>query len=359
MSNYYILQLSYFRIPNLHIIPLQQKFSNILISRTDSIGDVVLTLPLAGKLKEVFPGVKIGFLGKKYTAPVINACEFVDEFIEVEDFLKNNPTICGEQVQCILHVYPEKKIAARAKYLHIPIRVGTRNRFYHWFTCNKLFSLSRKKSFRHEALLNLEFLKVFDVVPPTSTDQLYNYFGLNKLETLSPEFSNLISASKFNIIIHPKSQGSAREWPLNYFSKLIRLLDKEKFKIFISGTTVEGKFMHSFLIKHKNDVTDITGKLSLVQFISFIHQCDGLVANSTGPLHLAAVLGKYAFGIYPSIWPMNPVRWAPVGPRARAFVMDKNCDDCLKKPAKCHCILELTPQMIADALSEAAINNKK
>ena len=359
MAHYHLLQLSYFRIPNLHIIPLQQKFSNILISRTDSIGDVVLTLPLAGKLKEVFPGVKIGILGKKYTAPIIDACEFVDEFIEVNDFMKKNPTICGEQVQCILHVFPEKKIAARAKHLHIPLRVGTRNRLYHWLTCNKLFSLSRKKSFRHEALLNLEFLKLFDVLPPYSTDQLYNYFGLNKLETLSPDFSNLISASKFNIIIHPKSQGSAREWSLNYFSQLISLLDKEKFKIFISGTAAEGKLMHSFLIEHKNDVTDITGKMNLAQFISFIHQCDGLVANSTGPLHLAAVLGKYAFGIYPSIWPMNPVRWAPVGWRARAFVMDKNCDDCRKKPAKCHCILELTPQMIADALSEAAINNKK
>ena len=338
---------------------MQQKFSNILISRTDSIGDVVLTLPLAGKLKEIFPGVKIGFLGKKYTAPVINACEFVDEFIEVDDFLQNHTTICGEQVQCILHVFPERKIATRAKHLHIPLRVGTRNRLYHWLTCNKLFSLSRKKSFRHEALLNLEFLKVFDVVPPSSTDQLYNYFGLNKLETLRTEFSNLISASKFNIIIHPKSQGSAREWPLSYFSQLIRLLDKDKFKIFISGTAAEGKLMHSFLIEHENDVTDITGKMDLNQFISFIQECDGLVANSTGPLHLAAVLGKYAFGMYPAIWPMNPVRWAPVGPGARAFVMDKNCDDCRKQATKCHCILELTPQMIADALIEAANMNHR
>jgi ADP-heptose:LPS heptosyltransferase len=351
--------LHIFAFSNLHIIPLQQSFSNILISRTDSIGDVVLTLPLAGKLKENFPGVKIGFLGKKYTAPVINACEFVDEFIEVDDFLQNNPKICGEPVQCILHVFPEKKIAARAKHLHIPLRVGTRNRLYHWLTCNKLFSLSRRKSFRHEALLNLEFLKVFNVVPPVSTGQLFNYFGLKKLETLRPEFSNLLSASKFNIIIHPKSQGSAREWPLYYFSQLIGLLDKDKFKIFISGTVNEGALLKPFLREHENEVTDITGKMNLKQFLSFIHQCDGLVANSTGPLHLAAVLGKYAFGIYPPVWPMNPVRWAPVGPRARAFVMDKNCDDCRSRPAECHCVLEMTPQLIANAISEAETISKK
>ncbi len=332
---------------------MQQKISNILISRTDSIGDVVLTLPLAGLLKQYLPEVKIGFLGRKYTAPVINACEFVDVFVDVEDFLQNDPTICGEPVQCILHVFPEKKIAARAKKLHIPLRVGTRNRFYHWLMCNKLLSLSRKKSFRHEALLNLEFLKVFDITPPGSMDQLYNYFGLTKLEPLRPEFSGLLSSSRFNLIIHPKSQGSAREWPLHYFTQLIGSLEKEKFKIFISGTKAEGKLMQSFLIENANAVTDITDKMDLKQFISFINECEGLLANSTGPLHLAAVLGKVAFGIYPPIWPMNPVRWAPVGPKARAFVMDKNCDDCRTQPGKCHCILELTPQIIANALLKA------
>ena len=40
--------------------------NSILISRADSIGDVVLTLPMAGVLKQILPGVKIIFLGKNY-----------------------------------------------------------------------------------------------------------------------------------------------------------------------------------------------------------------------------------------------------------------------------------------------------
>jgi ADP-heptose:LPS heptosyltransferase len=43
----------------------------IVISRTDSIGDVVLTLPLAGILKEKYPKAKIIFLGNTYTKPII------------------------------------------------------------------------------------------------------------------------------------------------------------------------------------------------------------------------------------------------------------------------------------------------
>ena len=54
----------------------------IVISRTDSIGDVVLTLPLAGILRERFPTAKIIFLGNTYTKPIIQCCEDVDEIWE-------------------------------------------------------------------------------------------------------------------------------------------------------------------------------------------------------------------------------------------------------------------------------------
>jgi hypothetical protein len=51
----------------------------IIISRTDNLGDVILTLPMAGILKSEIPGCYILFLGKKYTKPLVDACEHVDE----------------------------------------------------------------------------------------------------------------------------------------------------------------------------------------------------------------------------------------------------------------------------------------
>ena len=57
----------------------------IILSRTDNLGDVILTLPMAGVLKQHFPGVHIVFLGKSYTRPLIDACEFVDEFLNWDE----------------------------------------------------------------------------------------------------------------------------------------------------------------------------------------------------------------------------------------------------------------------------------
>lgn len=61
----------------------------ILVSRTDGIGDVVLTLPLAGVIKHCFADVRVLFLGRTYTEAVVSMCEAVDEFLNWDELAKN------------------------------------------------------------------------------------------------------------------------------------------------------------------------------------------------------------------------------------------------------------------------------
>lgn len=55
---------------------------HIILSRTDSIGDVLLTLPMAGILKHYFPDSKISFIGSSYTSAVVNCSKHIDDFID-------------------------------------------------------------------------------------------------------------------------------------------------------------------------------------------------------------------------------------------------------------------------------------
>lgn len=327
---------------------------NILISRTDSIGDVVLTLPVAAVLKKHFPDATIGFMGKSYTRPVIEACRFVDEYIDVEDFMNREVLLDGKPIEAIVHVFPVSEIARRAKSMGIPLRIGTTNRIYHLPTCNKLVRLSRKNSKLHEAQLNLALLKSFGIDTNYSLKQIEAMFGLDQLEPLNPELYSLIDKNLYNLILHPKSQGSGREWPLTNYIQLIRRLDPARFKIFISGTQKEQEALQPLFEEVGNHVVDITGKMNLAQFLSFLHHCDGLVASGTGPIHLAAVLGKDALGMYPPIRPVHPGRWQPIGAKAKVFVLDKDCRDCKKNPKACHCISELEPLWVKSYLEEIA-----
>ncbi|MCW3106245.1 MAG: glycosyl transferase family 9 [Segetibacter sp.] len=331
--------------------------NNIIISRTDSIGDVVLTLPVATVLKKHFPGIKIAFMGKAYTKPVIEACTSIDLFIDVNDFMAREITIFGEKPEAIVHVLPIAKIAQRAKKLKIPIRIGTTNRIFHWFTCNILVKLSRKKSPLHEAQLNIKLLEPLGITSDFSLTEAGNSFALDNIQPLPARFESLIDKDKYNLILHPKSQGSGREWGLENFIKLIHLLDPQKVKIFISGVEKERELLAPIFEAAGDNVTDITGLMTLSEFISFIAACDGLVASGTGPIHLAGALGKDAFGIYPPIKPIHPGRWAPLGPKAQAFVLNKDCNDCKGNKAACHCIHEVDPFWLKDAI-EKSLKNK-
>ncbi|HEU5364029.1 MAG TPA: glycosyltransferase family 9 protein [Hanamia sp.] len=327
---------------------------NIIISRTDSIGDVVLTLPIAKILKDAFPEIKIAFLGREYTKPVVLACKYVDEFIDLKDFLKNDIQICNEKPEAILHVLPVSAIAKRSKQLRIQLRIGTTNRIYHWLTCNRFVRLSRKKSDLHEAQLNLQLLQPFGINKIYSLEEIATTFGFEKTVALKPEFLRLLNPEKFNLILHPKSQGSAREWGIENFITLIKTLDLKRFNIFISGTKNEHELLQPLLASVGESITDISGKMDLSQFISFINHCDGLVANSTGPLHIAAALNKYAFGIFSPMRPIHPGRWQPLGRKAKFFVLKTECNDCRNNENACHCIKEVSPEWLRKTLNRAA-----
>ena len=161
---------------------------------------------------------------------------------------------------------------------------------------------------------------------------------MRKIENLNPEFERLLSKDKINLILHPKSKGSSREWGINNFKDLISLLQKDKYNIFITGTAEERELIKNYesgITNKANDsypdyysigelknmdktifnyenVKDLTGKFSLSQLISFINSADAIIAGSTGPLHIAAALDKCAIGLYPPMRPIHPGRWAPI-----------------------------------------------
>jgi heptosyltransferase-3 len=320
---------------------LPDNFS-VILSRTDSIGDVVLTLPMAGYIKKHFPKCKIIFLGRNYTKDVVALSEHVDEFISWDE-TKTLP-----KADVIIHVFPVKEIARAAKKAGIGLRVGTTNRLFHWGTCNKLIKLSRKNSDRHESQLNMKLLEFLEIPTEVRSEEIKNYYGFTNAEPLSDEWSKQIDKNRKNIILHPKSKGSAREWGLENFSELISSLPEDKFKIFISGTKEEGELAKVLFEKHKH-ITDLTGKMNLKQFISFINTADALVAASTGPLHIASALGKKAIGLFAPMRPIHPGRWMPLGKDAHVAVLNKDCSDC-RKSKDCHCIREIKSKQIVDLL---------
>ena len=315
---------------------------------------MVLTLPMAGLIKKNFPACRIFFLGRTYTKDVVALSGHVDGFINYDELEKMPAAeaaarLASFKADAIVHVFPKKEIASLAKKAGIGLRVGTTNRWYHWLYCNKLLSLSRKNSDLHEAQLNMKLLEFLGINTGIALQEVPAYYGFSTRDlSLDPSIAKLLDKDKFKLILHPRSKGSAREWGLGNFEKLLELLPADRYQVFISGTAEDGKTMEAFLQNKK--AIDLTGKLSLQQFIAFINACDGLLAASTGPLHIAAALGKRAIGLFAPMRPIHPGRWAPLGERASFLVKDEQCEACRKGQA-CSCISEITPQRVMEELN--------
>jgi len=331
-----------------------------IVSRADAIGDVVLTLPVAGVLRELYPQSRIIFLGSNYTQEIIRACRHVDEFLNWDELKEMEEdaqarALTATGADTIIHVLPRPAIAALAKKAGIKLRIGTTNRAYHWYTCNKLVRLSRKNSHYHEAQLNLRLLTVLGAKSLYELPEIPCYYGLTKLSPLPAEVAGLLDGGKFNLILHPKSRGNGREWGIDNFIRLVHMLPAEGFKVFVTGMPAERAALDP-LLQACPTVTDLVGKLSLPQFLSFIARADGLLASGTGPLHVAAAVGIHALGLFPPLRPIHPERWAPLGLKAMVFSLEAPCKGC-PGVHDCACMRDISPMKLKEYL--ISINNRQ
>ena len=324
----------------------------VIISRTDSIGDVLLTLPIIAWLKDRFPSMTILFLGKGYTKSIVEAYTLVDEFIDWNDYKdllidKQISSFSKLDADAIIHVFPQKEIASLAKKAKIKTRIGTSHRLYHLWTCTDRVSFTRKNSELHEAQLNHALLKPFGLT------------GLPSLETVIATTTNFI-IPKIDLpkaflfeegysILHPKSQGSAKEWPIESYFEAALTLAKKGQKVVFTGTDIEGETFRSQLPEHEN-IIDSTGKLTLEQLMVLIKNAKNLVACSTGPLHIAAYSGINTIGLYSPRRPIHPGRWSALGKNVNILVKDDNCSTCAAKK-ECNCVSEISVDEVLKKLT--------
>jgi ADP-heptose:LPS heptosyltransferase len=92
--------------------------------------------------------------------------------------------------------------------------------------------------------------------------------------------------------------------------------------------------------------------MTLTEFIGFINECDILLACSTGPLHIASILGKTAIGLYTKKRPMHPGRWSPIGQNSKVVTSNFKGDFKTISPIK-----DLKAIKIEDVFS-AIVDNK-
>ena len=328
---------------------------NILVVRTDRIGDVVLTLPMANLIKKNYPNSELVFMVRKYTSPLVQNNKFIDDLI-IYDEAKNFSALLNEikkfNFDSAIVVHPSFRIARLIFLAKINTRIGTGFRWYS-FLFNKKLYVHRKYGTKHELVHNIELLKFFGIDEEIREENAE--FGICVSEEKSKKIKEVfdeykIDKSKPIIIIHPGSGGSAVDFPIEGFKDLVSYLSTLDVELILTGTKKEFNICEKI---SSSKTKNFAGKFNLEELISLINETDVLIANSTGPIHIAASLKKFVVGFYPKFPAASPVRWGPFTNRKLIFTPDIDCRNCTRKQCeRTNCMKSISAKEVFEKLKK-------
>lgn len=132
------------------------------------------------------------------------------------------------------------------------------------------------------------------------------------------------------IAIQPGARWKNKRWPAEHFAALVKLLAKKfpdaRFAILGSGEDqAMGKIIHE---AEPTRSLNLCGEISYFEMVEWLRHCDLMITNDTGPMHVAAALGK---PVVAPFGPTEPRRTGPYGQIENAIRVDHlPCAPCMK-----------------------------
>lgn len=146
--------------------------------------------------------------------------------------------------------------------------------------------------------------------------------------------------------------GPSKEYGIERFAEVSRRLIDRGYRIVVVGTPKERDAGETLRSLYPGDVLNLAGETTLGGMVVLLDLCHGYLGNDSGPMHVAAVLGKPCVGLY---GPTDPIWVGPVGPRAASQYGRLECSPCyervcpLEGDAHMACMSALDPETVVDA----------
>lgn len=157
------------------------------------------------------------------------------------------------------------------------------------------------------------------------------------------------------IALQPGARWSNKRWPAEYFVQVVRRIaaSREEIRFGIIGSKADQDFGRVIAEAAPARCLDLTGQTSLPEMIEWLRGCELIVTNDTGPMHVAAALGKPVVGLF---GPTNPRRTGPYGQVDEVLQFNLPCAPCMK--SVCHnektfeCLRAITPDRVVERIED-------
>lgn len=322
------------RIISQGVGPVLEKFTDVLriaVLRGGGLGDLMFALPAMSALKAAYPEASLTLLGTPMHAELLSQTEGpVDETVilpfsqgvrpgaEDKDELENFFSRMRERNFDLAVQLHGGGRYSNPFLLRLGARhtVGTRTP-----DAARLERTVPYLYYQHEPMRALE-VAGFAGAAPVELEA--------RMRTL-PEFRQRLTArlerlqsspERGRVVIHPGATDPRRRWPAERFGAVARMAADDGFRVLVIGDHSE-KELAEAVVEHavgrcaadnvpqaRPQVESLAGQLGLGELAALLADCSVVVANDSGPRHLAQALGAPTVGVF---WTGNAINAGPLG----------------------------------------------
>jgi len=302
----------------------------LLIIKPSSLGDIICSLPVAQSIRDQLPSAEISWVVKSRFADIVRRCPTINGeiiefqhapgFREVLAIAHVMQTLRKRHYDAVLDFQGLLRSGLMTWAANAPLKIGIADaREGSRFTCNHIAPLPLAGKNSHAISKLLQFLPPLGLQPRLHSPVIMHGDSPDSLD-------HRLNRQRLVVMI-PNSRGAHKEWR-GFRELTCDLLNADPHCTVVWDSHLPWE---NPPLADTDRFVNLTRRSSLPQLIELLRRADLVVANDSGPLHMAAALGRPTlalfgptsperFGAFPPEEPRNRFLQAPAGDLSRLTV---------------------------------------
>ncbi len=345
--------------------------ARVLVVKPSSLGDLVHTMPLVVRLKEVRPDVEIDWLVNRSFAPLLEGHPAIDRVVPFDRGRWQGPLATWEargELRDLARRLRTRRydvaldLQGLLRSAVLSVLSGARRRIgFAGAREGSAFFYHRRHPqparLVHAVHRNLSLLEAIGVrVDPTVPIR----FDLAPSdEDLARTRALLGPGDRPRVAVFPLGRWPSKTWPAAAAADLLDRLDASGATGVLAGAASEADYAAEVVARATRPHVDAVGRTDLRGLVALIAQADVVVAHDSAALHLASALDVPTVALF---GPSNPRYSGPFGVPNRVVRLGLDCSPCMRRTCPLGttaCLHQLSGQAVHEAVLPLLAGTKR